>query len=251
MHHSRAVLFCLFLLPVFAASAQPPGVTADELVAKNVEAKGGLDRLHALKSLRRTGRLLVNGGQTELGFVETKSRKGGIRVEASLQGLTVVQAFDGKEGWQINPFQGRKDPERTPPDDTKALADDADLDGLLIDYQAKGSKLDYLGTEDVDGTPAHKLKLTQANGDVQTVYLDPDHFLEIRIVSSRSVRGATEETVTDFGDYEKVEGVFVPFAIESGPKGSSNRQKIEYAKAEGNVAVDPAVFHFPAAAAKK
>jgi hypothetical protein len=237
------LLCALLSLPAYAA----PPYTADALVAKNIEARGGLDKLHALSSLRRSGRLIDNGGQLEMALVETKTRNGGIRVEASVQGLTLVQAYDGKEGWQINPFQGRKDPERMPPDDAKELASDADLDGALVDYKAKGSTLVYLGTEDVDGTPAHKLKLIKADGDSQTIYLDPDAFLEIRIVSSRSVRGALQETVTDFGDYEQVDGVYVPLAIESGPKGSTERQKIEYSKAEGNIKVDPTTFHFPVA----
>jgi len=243
MNRIALLVFLMAALPSWAGAAE----TADELVARNIAARGGAAQMQALHSLRLSGRLLVNGGRFELALTETRVRGAGVRSEASVQGLTVVQAYDGHDGWQINPFQGRKDPERLPPDDVKELADSADLDGAWVDYKAKGSQLEYLGTEDVDGTAAHKLRLSLANGDLQTVYLDPDAFLVIRIVNSRMIRGALQETVTDFGDYEQVAGVYVPLALETGPKGSQDRQKIEFDKAEGNVTVDPAVFHFPAA----
>src|SRR5947209_11108875 len=86
--------------------------TVDDLVAKNVQAKGGAEALRALQSLRLTGKMLIDDGQVQLAFVETKKRPGEIRTEANLQGMTAVDAYDGKEGWKISPFQGRKDPEK-------------------------------------------------------------------------------------------------------------------------------------------
>ena len=137
----------------------PP--TVEELVAKNVEAKGGADALRALKSVRLKGKLLANQGQIEFSYVTIKKRPNEVRTEATLQGMTQVQAYDGTQGWQISPFGGRKDPEKMSGDDTKSLIEDAEIDGPLVDWQAKGSKVDYLGTEDVDGTLAYKLKVTQ------------------------------------------------------------------------------------------
>jgi hypothetical protein len=228
----------------------PLAPSVDELVAKNIEAKGGADALHALQSLRRTGKLLVNQGQIQLGYIQTKKRPLEVRTEATLQGMVSVQAFDGKEGWQISPFQGRKDPERMSADDVKSLMEDAEMDGPLIDWKEKGSTVEYLGTEDVDGTQAYKLKVTRKNGDINFVYLDPDHFLEIRILTQRIQQGALVEVETDLGDYEKVNGVFVPTSIEAGNKGDSDKQKIVIDKAEGNVPVDDGVFHFPTTPAK-
>ena len=164
--------------------------------------------------------------------------------------MTQVQAYDGTQGWQISPFGGRKDPEKMSGDDTKSLIEDAEIDGPLVDWQAKGSKVDYLGTEDVDGTLAYKLKVTRKNGDVNYVYLDPDYFLEIRILTQRVVQGAQTEVETDLGDYEKIGGVFVPFSIEAGSKGSSDKQKIILEKGEANVPADDAQFRFPTPAGK-
>jgi hypothetical protein len=224
--------------------------TVDELVAKNIEAKGGAAALNAIQSMRFEGKLLVNQGQVELTYTQTKKRPGKVRADAVLQGMTLVQAYDGTAGWKIYPFQGRKDPEKMSADDTKALVEDAEIGGPLEDWKANGKTVTYLGTEDVEGTLAHKLRVVRKNGDVSYVYLDPDHFLEIRTISQRVEQGAKVEVETDLGDYEKINGVFFPYSIESGPKGSTDKQKIVLEKGEANIPVDDAIFRFPTPAAK-
>jgi hypothetical protein len=232
---------------LFAAS-QAFAYTADELAAKNVDAKGGAERLNAIHSLRLSGKMLVNGDTLQLGYVTLVERPASIRFEGTLQGLTLVQAYDGSQGWKINPFQGRKDPEKMSSDDAKELAENAaDFTGALVDYKAKGYQLEYLGTEDVDGTEAHKLRVTRPNGDISYVYLDPDYFLEIRTVDRRIQHGVPKETVTDYGDYEKVDGVYFAFSQVSGEKGSSDRQKVQIEKAEANTVSDDSLFRLPAA----
>lgn len=233
------------LLPAFAAHA----ITADDIIARHVEARGGLTSLEALKSLKRSGHLFIPGPNIELGLVETRVRPDRIRQEVSLQGMTAVQAWDGKEGWQIQPFGGRKDPERMSPDEAKPLVLAADIDFALVNYRAKGGKVEYLGLEEVDGTPAHKLRVTLASGDEVTYFVDPDTWMIIRDVQKREVRGAETLTETDYGEYEKVQGVWVPMTEASGPVGSdaSQKQQVVFEHAEGNVAVEPSYFAFPAA----
>ena len=240
-----SLIFAALITPtIFAQDKSHP--TVDELVAKNIEAKGGATALHDLQSLRLTGKLLVDlGGQIELAFLQSKKRPDEVRSEVSLQGMTQIEAYDGKEGWKVSPFFGRKDPERMSADDVKALIEDTEIDGALVDWQTKGSSVEYLGPEDVDGTPAHKLKVVRKNGDVSFVYLDPDHFLEIRILTERTRHGAQEEEETDLGDYEKAGGVFVPTSIEFGRKGAPDKQRIIIDKVEANVPVDDTIFHFP------
>lgn len=239
------------LVAAFVLLAAAPvafAFTAEELAAKNVTAKGGAEKLAALHSLRLTGKLLVNGDTLQLGYVATVARPDSVRIEATLQGLTLIQAYDGSEGWKVNPFQGRKDPEKMSADDAKELGEDAaDFTGALVDYQAKGYKLDYLGTEDVDGTDAYKLRVTRPNGDITYVFLDPDYFLEIRTINRRIQHGVPRETVTDYGDYEQVNGVYYAFSQASGPNGSSDRDKVQFDKAEANLGLDGSMFRFPAA----
>jgi len=240
----RRIVAALMILAAPAALAY----TADELAQKNVEAKGGIDKLHAIDSLRFAGKLLVNGDTLQLEYIALIKRPQSVRYEAQLQGLTQVQAYDGSQAWQINPFQGRKDPEKLSADDAKAMGEDAlDFTGVLVDYKAKGYTLDYLGTEDVDGTDAFKVRVTRKNGDITYVYLDPDYFLEIRTINRRIEHGVPKETVTDYGDYEKVEGAYFSFAQVSYRKGSADREKLQFDKAEANAATDETLFHFPTA----
>jgi hypothetical protein len=247
MHSHFIISFVSAALIASAGFAQDKNQpTVDELVSKNVEAKGGAEALHALQSLRLSGKMLVQQGQIQLAYLETKKRPDEVRAESSLQGMTQIEAYDGKEGWKVSPFFGRKDPERMSADDVKTLMEDAEIDGPLVDWKTKASKVEYLGTEDVEGTLAHKLKVVRKNGDVNFVYLDPDHFLEIRVLTQRTRHGAYEEVETDLGDYEKAAGVFVPTSIESGRKGSPDKQRIIIDKVEANVPVDDAIFHFPA-----
>jgi hypothetical protein len=246
MHLRPVVLLISAALIVPAGFAQDKNqLTVDELVAKNIEAKGGASALHDLQSLRLTGKMLVQQGQIELAYLQIKKRPNELRTDASLQGMTQTEAYDGKEGWKVSPFFGRKDPEKMAADDVKALIEDAEIDGPLVDWKTKGSTVEYLGTEDVDGTLAHKLKVMRKNGDVSFVYLDPDHFLEIRVLTQRMRHGAHEEVETDLGDYEKSAGVFVPTSMESGRKGAPDKQRIIIDKVEANVPINDAVFHFP------
>jgi hypothetical protein len=243
---TQAVL--VLVVSLLAASAAH-AIGVDDLIAKNAAARGGLDKIQAIKSLKMEGRLRF-GGNFDLDFVQYQKAPDSTRSEATVQGLTQVQAWNGKEAWQISPFGGRKDPERMSAEDAKDLADDASISGALIDYKNKGSSIEYLGTEDVDGTNAHKLKVTLKSGDVDYVYLDPDHFLEIREISQRTVRGSESESITDFGDYEQVNGVYFPFAIASHRKGGDGGTEITIEKAEANPAVDDAMFAFPTKPAK-
>jgi hypothetical protein len=245
MRHAICCGFATMLL----AAADVKAMTADELIAKNIQARGGEAKIKAIQSLQRNGTLSVGGGATTMETVERVKRNGGYRGEATLQGLTLIFAYDGKEGWQVQPFGGRKDPDKLSGDDAKALADAADIDGPLVDYKAKGYQVELLGSEDVDGTQAYKLRVSRKGGDVDYVFIDPDQFLEIREVNQRRVRGVLQESESDFGEYAEVNGVFLPFAVETGDVGSADKgQKRSYTKIEANVAVDDSIFHFPAVA---
>src|SRR2546423_13926130 len=110
--------------------------------------------------------------------------------------------------------------------------EDAEIDGPLVDWKNKGSTIDYVGREDVDGTNAYKIKVVRKNGDVSFVYLDPDHFLEIRILTQRVQHRAQEETETDVGDYEKIGRALIPFSDEERNKDDPHKQKVKIDKAE-------------------
>ena len=227
---------CLLLAGLAGLSATASAITADELIAKNLAAHGGADKLKAITSMHSEGKLRLGGGlEAKIESFQLGSEK--MRFEFTLQGLTGVNAWDGKEGWAIQPFQGRKDPQKTTLDDNKQLIYGADIAGPLVEYKAKGNKVEYLGTEDIDGTDAYKLRVTRKTGDSQVIYLDPDSYLEIRTVDHVMIRGQEQVQTTDLGEYEKVDGVYFPFEMG----------QIHIEKAETNKPIDAAMFSFPTA----
>jgi hypothetical protein len=229
-------------LVCLAASARAQ--TADELVARNIQAKGGLEKIKAIQTLRMKGRL-NQGGFTAVVGQELK-RPAMLRSTFTVQGMTAIQAYDGQTGWQISPFQGRKDPELLGEDDLRDLVEDSDFDGPLVDYKAKGNTVEYLGHDTVDGDDVYRLKCTLKNGDIVDYYLDPDSSLEIRTERQQFIRGAVRERQTDLGSYKPVAGVMFPYSIESGPRSNpSARAKVTIESIEANVPIEDAAFRMP------
>jgi hypothetical protein len=242
----RSTLLKVTALALCAAplSAQ----SADSLIAKYIQASGGMARIQALQTLRRTGKY-TGGGGFEAVVVQENKRPNSVREEFSIQGMTGINAYDGHNGWKIEPWQGRRDPEALGEDEMHGILDAADFDGPLVNYQAKGNKVEYQGIVQIEGSDAHKLKVTRPNGDVSFYYLDTEYYVPIRIDTQRMIRGAPQEFETSLGDYKQVAGVYLPFSSESGAKGSSSadRSKITYDKIEANVSLDEQRFARPGA----
>jgi len=218
--------------------------TVDDIIAKNIQARGGMDKIKSVKSIRSTATMTMGPGMEAPGVMVQK-RPDMARLEFTIQGLTAVQAYDGSKAWQIMPFMGKKDAELMSADETKEMQETADLDGPLVDYKAKGHKVELLGKEKVEGTDAYKLKVTLKNGDVQTQYIDADSFLEIKEDTTRTVRGTDHEFESAIGDYKEVDGIIFPFAVETSAKGSDQKQKITISKIELNVPAEDAQFKMP------
>jgi len=241
MRNILASLVCLMALNAF-------GQTAEELVAKNLQAKGGVDKIKAIKSIRMSGNFDAGGFKATVS--QYSKRPDMVREMFTVQGMTQVQAYDGSSGWQISPFGGRKDPELLGEDEVRGLSEDADIDGPLVDAQAKGNKIEYLGHDQVDGDDAYKLKVTLKNGDIFYYYLDPDTYIEIQVEKQQFIRGSVRESITMLGSFKPVNGVMYPFSIESGPKNNPDqRGKITITRIEANVPIEDSEFKMPAAPA--
>lgn len=230
------------LAPV--ASAQ----TVDELIAKNVEAKGGLEKLKAVKTQRATGKMMMGPGM-EAPIVMMSKRPMSTRMEFTFQGMTGMQVYDGKTAWMSMPFMGKKEPEVMPPDESKMIEEQADFDGPLMDYKTKGHTVELVGKEQVEGADAFKLKLTLKGGGVRYIYLDAETYLEIKMESKRMVRGTEVETESYLSDYKEVGGLMMAHVMESGAKGTPQRQKLVIDKIELNPEIDDKLFVMPATAA--
>jgi len=220
--------------------------TADELVNKNIEAKGGLGKIKAVKTLRISGRAEQSDGPP-LAVVIEHAGPDQIRQDITVAGMTMVQDYDGKAGWMIQPFDGRKDPQLMGEDDLRDLTVDADIDGPLVDFKAKGNTVEYMGHDMVDGDDALRLKVTVKNGDVLYYDLDPDTYLEIRREAQEFIRGSIKETVMEYGSYKAVDGVMYPFSLAIWPKTDPTQAlTVTVDKVEVNVPLADSVFAVPA-----
>jgi hypothetical protein len=242
------VRHCLAALLVGCAAVPAAAQDAQSLVAKNLQARGGAAALDAIKNVTFEGRTIFPG-DFEVTYKEARARLGSSaadRVDFGLQGLDIIQAYDGRQGWKVNPLQGRKDAEKMSADEARSLADEALVEGPLLAARSDGSRIDYLGREDFDGTNAYKLKVTQKDGDEFTYWLDPDTFLEIKVDETRKIRGAEQTTETELGDYEKVAGVYFPMSVESWTQGQSNqRQRTIIASGPANTSLAAEYFAEP------
>jgi hypothetical protein len=240
--------FLIVFIALAAFSATGRAQTVDELIQKNIEAKGGMEKIKAIHSVRMKGKLMGDGGFTAA-ISQENQRPNLVRETFSLQGMTAVQAYDGANGWQIQPFGGHKDPELMGEDSLRDLLLDADFDGPLVDYKEKGNTVEYLGHDVVDGDDALRLKVTQKNGDIIYYFLDPDTFLEIRKEVQEFIRGSVRESVTEMGSYKPVNGVMYPYSVSQGSKANPAQQTTTIEKIEVNLPLEKADFAVPASLA--
>lgn len=239
MSMKRMLSVCAVALFAVSAYAQ----TADELLDKNAAAMGGKDKLKALQSMRMTGKMKM--GPMEAPFTLTKARPAAMRMDFTIQQMTATQAYDGTTAWMIMPFGGNKDPQVIGGEMLKAVKEQADFDGPTFDYKAKGNKVEYVGKEDVEGSPAYKLKVTTKDGLVSYEFLDAETYLPIRSESTRNMGGQEVESVTTYGAYKTVDGFTFPYSIDMHPKGAPSGQSIVVEKIELNPKVDTAMFTMP------
>lgn len=234
----------LLTLALAALAAPLTAQTADEIIVKYLTNVGGIDKIQAVTTLRRTGKIVLGGG-FEAGVIQESKRPNKLRQEFVFQGMTGVNAYDGKTGWKIEPWQGKKDPEALSEEEMKQIVEDADFDEALVNYRQKGNKVEFAGTEQVEGTDVYKLKVTLASGDLRYYYMDTDYYVPIKIDIKRMIRGAEQEFETTLGDYKAVAGWYLPYSIETTRKGSEDTQKITFERIEANVPVDDGRFAKP------
>src|SRR5437667_8519311 len=233
----------LATIGLFAAPASAQ--TVDEILSHYFKTVGGMEKIQAVQTLRRTGKF-IGGGGFEAVVVQENRRGGFVREEFSLQGMTAINAYDGKTGWKIEPWTGKKDPEALGEEEMKSIVEDADFGGPLVDYKRKGNKVEFVGMDKFEGTDTYKLKVTKPNGDLYFYYLDTDYYMPIKVDTKRVVRGEEREYETALGDYKLVNGWYLPFAVEVNTKGHQDKSKYVYDKIEANVTLDDSRFVMPA-----
>ena len=243
----KSLMFCISLAfaASFAAAADiPPSgakLSAAQIVDKNVAARGGLQAWRAVKTMSLAGKLGVGGNrratlavpapnpkntsvivprrpaeEVQLPFVMELKRPRKIRFELQFNGKTAIQVYDGANGWKLRPFLNRLEVEPYTADEMKIASMQGELDGPLVDYAAKGTRVELDGMEKVEGRDTYKLKLTMNNGQAIHVWIDAQTFLETKIEGQPRMLDGTEHPVEIyFRDYRPVDGLQIPYVLET------------------------------------
>jgi outer membrane lipoprotein-sorting protein len=217
-------------------AAQPP-TTVDEIVAKNLAAKGGAEKLRAITSVKTRGR--IKGARGDLPVVVWTMRPNLMRRELTSDGQTQVVAFDGKTLWGINPLLGGRPQEITGPGAERTRQDADDFDSVLLDYAQKGYKVELVPAENAGAGP--RLRVTKKNGTVQEIHLSPETFLEDKITMQVDQGGRKGVLATELSNYKSVDGMMVPFTIRQTLNGQLAAE-VQYEQVEFNLPLDEGLF---------
>ena len=232
-------IFGLALLVAAPSSAQTP--TADELVAKNIAARGGEEKLKSLNTIKITGTVSAQGMEMPITLLTKRPNK--MRQELSMQGQSIVQAFDGETVWASNPMMGPGARAVEGPQ-ADALKNQALFDGPLLGYKERGDTVEVVGPAEVDGAKAWKLKVARKDGRAFHIFLDASTFLERQWSVTMEQNGLTMELDTFFQDYQPVDGVQMARAMRT-VIGGNPAASVKIDSVEFNVPVDDGVFVMP------
>jgi outer membrane lipoprotein-sorting protein len=239
---TKALWLAIFVLLPLSANAQ----TADEIVNKALAARGGLERIKAVKSERVTGRISFTGGMEGTFALELK-RPRKMRLEIDLGGQKAIRVYDGKSaGWMINPFAENKDVQPMSEEELKGISEESDFDGPLVDYKAKGSQVELIGKEQFDDKPVYRLQLTNKNGDVRFYVFDASTFILLKWEGIRKIEDKEFPWESIFSDYREVQGLKYPFQIDQGSPGTEIKQNLVTDKIEIDPQINDARFNKPA-----
>jgi outer membrane lipoprotein-sorting protein len=241
------VLLAVPLVVVADSTTAPVDLTAAQIVERNISARGGLQAWRTVKTMSMSGKLDAGGKQkVQLPFVLEMERNRKTRLELQFNGQTAVQVYDGTNGWKLRPFLNRRDVEPYTSDELKAASMQADIDGPLVDYVAKGTKVQLEGIQSVEGHDAFNLKLTLKTGQVQHIWVDAQTFLDVKIEGTpRRLDGRFHPVATYLRDYRSVNGLMIPYVNETAVDGVKQTEKILVEKVIVNPKLEDSHFSKP------
>ena len=244
MHAVRfaAALFLpLAFVVLKAADATLPSV--DEIVQKNIAARGGAAKIKAIQTRKMIGITRINQAIEAQVTVQAK-RPNLYRMDINLPQASMVEAFDGTVAWSQSPLTGGV-PQKHDAATTRFTSDEADMDGPLLDYKAKGNKVELLGVEDVAGSPAYHLKVTTKGGTLTNVWIDETSGREVKMMQTQHHDGQDQEVTTMFSDFKPEGGEVMPMTIEQ--QVGSTKMSTQFSSADSNQPIDDSVFRMPSA----
>ena len=269
---AAVVLACLPMLMAESGTATngtAPRLTVTEIVGKNVAARGGLTAWRSLHTLEMKGKMDAGGNnrptlqipgekkptadlpkrpteQAQLPFVMDLERGRKMRLEIQFNGQTAIQVYNGEQGWKLRPFLNRHEVENFTPEELKTASTQADLDGLLIDYAAKGSKVELESVDKVEGRDAYNLTVTEKSGFTRHVWVDAESFLEVKIEGTpRRLDGKYHPVATYLQDYRSVNGLVMPYLMVTAVDGVQDKERIAIEEIVSNPKLDDSKFAMP------
>jgi len=235
----RKLLAALALVLIGATTSF--AIDLDEIIAKANAARGGEKAIKTITSLVQEGTMSMAQG-FELNFTQTTKRPNKFRMDMMFQGSAITQAFDGTTAWSVNPMAGGK-PEKAGSEEVKEMADRADMDGELIDWKSKGYKLELVGSEDIDGSTAYKIKSTK-DDETSFIYIDAITWLMTKMEKKMNMMGQEADVEMVFSNYQDVNGVQMPMLMEIRNDGQT-MMSMTYSSIKANVDVPDGRFAFP------
>ena len=230
-----------FLAAALALAGVSSAQTVDEIVAKNLKAKGGVEKWKSISSVRMTGTFSAQGMEGPMSLLAKRPNLS--RQEITMNGRKLVQAFDGTTPWMILPdSEGARE---MPPAQGESVRNNADFDGPLMDYAAKGHKIELVGKEKVGGTEVYHLKLTKKGGSVEHYYLDTESGIEVKRTVDVDTGGVKQTIETELSNFKSIEGIMIPHTMKQSVNGTPVAQ-MTVEKIEFNAPIEDAVFRMPA-----
>jgi hypothetical protein len=235
------------LIVLTVQAALPQSMTADQIIEKNIAARGGLKAWRSIQTMTMSGKMDAGGKpNVQLPFVMKMKRPRMLRIEIEFAGKTALQVYDGTNGWKVRPFLGRNEVEPFTPAEMESFADNLPLDGCLIDHEAKGIQVELAGEEKVEGRNSYKLKITTKEGRERYLWVDAESFLEIKIEGTpRRLDGKMHKVEVYYRNYAPVSGLTMPFALETVVENVKLTRKINIEKVLLNPQLDDLAFAKP------
>jgi outer membrane lipoprotein-sorting protein len=228
-----------FVAAVFLAAGAVEAQTLDEIIARNLTSKGGLDKIRATTSVKMMGKVAANGKDVTMTI--WAKRPNLMRREYSIDGQSMVNAFDGTTLWMS---AGTAPPQAMPGPQAAYAKQESEFDSVFVDYKERGHAMEFLGKEKVNGKEAYRLKVQKKGGPPQDYYLDAATGLEMKISTNVDQGGSPAVIVTEMSDYRDVDGRLVPFSTRQLVNGKV-MASVALDKVEFNVPIDEAVFRMP------
>ena len=233
--------YLMILLVALVVAVPSRAITLEEILANHIAARGGRETITKIRSMKVVGTMETMGG--ELSFTQYFKNNTKMRMDMSVQGMEIVQAYDGVQAWGTNPMSGGS-PQLGGEAEANQAASQANIWGELIDPTDQGLTLEYAGAEDIDGMTSHVIKVTNVNKESHLVYIDAITWLEVKRTITMAMMGQEAEMEMYLSNYKDIGGVQYPMQMDMEMDGQSV-MSMKRESVEVNIDIPDSLFAYP------